>query len=340
MQQLRRHVASPGSGVPLLPERGHRHLRCLGSCDRGGRDGEPSVMGAPLSATIRRRHRGHRRGSAGSPVNQHRRRGSRRTSGWECMCTCASSSTRTSGFPCSSRTRARRRTSAPRNCRPTRRSPGTTGVGFVPCPHARSSRTRWRSPASGCPHIGRRLMLPPLSLTVEAIKEAVSDAGLTLDDIDGLSTYPGGSADGGFGEGGDQRRRGRSRAATDLVQRRRRDLRAGRIGDRGNDRRGRRSGPPRRLLPHRLAGHLRGRSSARRDPDAARTRTGWRPAARPECPGYYGPYGIGSAAINLAMVASNHFKRVRHRPGRRSAGSPSTSGPTPCSTPRPSTGTR
>src|SRR5260221_13115792 len=45
-------------------------------------------------------------------------------------------------------------------------------------------------------------MLPPLGLAVAAVKDAVADAGLTLDDIDGLSTYPGGGTDGGFGEGG------------------------------------------------------------------------------------------------------------------------------------------
>jgi acetyl-CoA acetyltransferase len=50
--------------------------------------------------------------------------------------------------------------------------------------------------------IGRRLMVSPLSLTVAACEKAVADAGLTLDDIDGLSTYPGGGNVGGFGEGG------------------------------------------------------------------------------------------------------------------------------------------
>ncbi len=50
--------------------------------------------------------------------------------------------------------------------------------------------------------IGRRLMVPPLSLTIAACEAAVADAGLTLDDIDGLSTYPGGGNLGGFGEGG------------------------------------------------------------------------------------------------------------------------------------------
>ncbi|MFC8097724.1 OB-fold domain-containing protein [Streptomyces sp. NPDC057363] len=50
--------------------------------------------------------------------------------------------------------------------------------------------------------IGRRLMKDPLALTVEACRAAVADAGLTMDDIDGLSTYPGGGFDHGFGEGG------------------------------------------------------------------------------------------------------------------------------------------
>ncbi|MDX3116223.1 thiolase family protein, partial [Streptomyces scabiei] len=55
---------------------------------------------------------------------------------------------------------------------------------------------------AGASRIGRRLMVPPLDLTVEACEKAVADAGLTLDDIDGLSTYPGGGAYGGFAEGG------------------------------------------------------------------------------------------------------------------------------------------
>ncbi|MGW3285840.1 thiolase C-terminal domain-containing protein [Streptomyces sp. NPDC001002] len=54
----------------------------------------------------------------------------------------------------------------------------------------------------GSSRLGRRLMVQPLSLTVEACEAAVADAGLTLDDIDGLSTYPGAGAYGGFAEGG------------------------------------------------------------------------------------------------------------------------------------------
>ena len=49
--------------------------------------------------------------------------------------------------------------------------------------------------------IGRRLLVDPLSLTVDACLKAVADAGLELDDIDGLSTYPG-AAGMGMSEGG------------------------------------------------------------------------------------------------------------------------------------------
>jgi acetyl-CoA acetyltransferase/uncharacterized OB-fold protein len=49
--------------------------------------------------------------------------------------------------------------------------------------------------------LGRRLMVDPLSLTVDACLQAVADAGLELDDIDGLSTYPG-QVGMGMSEGG------------------------------------------------------------------------------------------------------------------------------------------
>src|SRR5690606_38958704 len=55
----------------------------------------------------------------------------------------------------------------------------------------------------GSSRIGRRLMVDPLALAVDACTAAVADAGLTMDDIDGLSTYPGaGGMDGGHSEGG------------------------------------------------------------------------------------------------------------------------------------------
>jgi acetyl-CoA acetyltransferase len=43
----------------------------------------------------------------------------------------------------------------------------------------------------GMSEVGIRLTRSPLGLTMDAIKEAVRDAGLTLDQIDGVSTYPG-----------------------------------------------------------------------------------------------------------------------------------------------------
>jgi acetyl-CoA acetyltransferase len=49
--------------------------------------------------------------------------------------------------------------------------------------------------------LGRRLLVDPMSLTVDACTAAVADAGLDLDDIDGLSTYPG-AAGMGMSEGG------------------------------------------------------------------------------------------------------------------------------------------
>jgi acetyl-CoA acetyltransferase/uncharacterized OB-fold protein len=74
-----------------------------------------------------------------------------------------------------------------------------------PTPRAPVSAERFehRSVLSGVGRsaIGRRQMVDPLSLTVDACLAAVADAGLTLDDIDGLSTYPG-MAGGGMGEGG------------------------------------------------------------------------------------------------------------------------------------------
>jgi len=54
----------------------------------------------------------------------------------------------------------------------------------------------------GISQVGRRLGRHPLSLTVEACRAAVADAGLELSDIDGLATYPGAAAGGGISEGG------------------------------------------------------------------------------------------------------------------------------------------
>lgn len=54
----------------------------------------------------------------------------------------------------------------------------------------------------GQSRVGRRLMVDPVELAVEAAEAAVADAGLTMADIDGVSTYPGRTASPGMSEGG------------------------------------------------------------------------------------------------------------------------------------------
>lgn len=54
----------------------------------------------------------------------------------------------------------------------------------------------------GMSPIGRRLMVSPLSLTIQASHAAITDAGLGLADIDGVASYPGFGDVGGYGEGG------------------------------------------------------------------------------------------------------------------------------------------
>jgi acetyl-CoA acetyltransferase/uncharacterized OB-fold protein len=73
----------------------------------------------------------------------------------------------------------------------------------APRPPVRDDRFEHRSVLSGIGRsaIGRRLMADPLALTVDACLAAVADAGIALDDIDGLSTYPG-PAGMGMSEGG------------------------------------------------------------------------------------------------------------------------------------------
>ena len=53
----------------------------------------------------------------------------------------------------------------------------------------------------GMSAIGRRLMRDPLGLIADAAKAAIADAGLTRDDIDGISTYPGSWSPGHSGGG-------------------------------------------------------------------------------------------------------------------------------------------
>ena len=91
---------------------------------------------------------------------------------------------------------------------PTGRTDPRDRVGPPAVPTIRSpaspERFEHRSVISGVGRsaMGRRLMVNPLSLTIDACLAAVADAGLTLDDIDGLSTYPGAAAGTGMSEGG------------------------------------------------------------------------------------------------------------------------------------------
>ncbi len=63
----------------------------------------------------------------------------------------------------------------------------------TPRPPLRDERFEHQAVLSGIgrSRIGRRLMADPLSLAVDACLAAIADAGLTPEDIDGLSTYPG-----------------------------------------------------------------------------------------------------------------------------------------------------
>jgi acetyl-CoA acetyltransferase/uncharacterized OB-fold protein len=74
---------------------------------------------------------------------------------------------------------------------------------LVPRPPRDPDRFEHRAVLSGIGRsvLGRRLMVDPLSLSIDACLQAVADAGLALEDIDGLSTYPGASS-GGMSEGG------------------------------------------------------------------------------------------------------------------------------------------
>jgi acetyl-CoA acetyltransferase/uncharacterized OB-fold protein len=73
----------------------------------------------------------------------------------------------------------------------------------VPRPPLSAERFEHRAVLSGIgrSQIGRRLMVDPLSLAVDACLEAIADAGLSIGDIDGLSTYPG-AGGAGMSEGG------------------------------------------------------------------------------------------------------------------------------------------
>jgi acetyl-CoA acetyltransferase/uncharacterized OB-fold protein len=158
----------------------------------------------------------------------------------------------------------------------------------------------------GASQIGRRLMRAPLSLTVEAIKAAVADAGLELDDIDGLSTWPGSTSAIGIAEGG-------ITALEDALGMRPTWYNGG----------SETFGPAGSVIAAMLAvaGGLARHVVCFRTvwqatfaaQQRAKASTGANPYGMPggqgPVPGYLGPYGMGSAAIPLAIRASHHFTR-------------------------------
>jgi acetyl-CoA acetyltransferase/uncharacterized OB-fold protein len=81
--------------------------------------------------------------------------------------------------------------------------PETRGVAAAVRPRACPDKFEDRVALTGIgsSQIGRRLMLDPLALAVQACLAAVEDAGLAVGDIDGLCCYPGGAVP-GFSEDG------------------------------------------------------------------------------------------------------------------------------------------
>lgn len=158
----------------------------------------------------------------------------------------------------------------------------------------------------GMSAIGRRLMRPPLSLTVDAVKAAVADAGLSLEDIDGLSTYPGNLNAGGFSEGG-------ITALEDALGLRPTWYNGG----------AETFGPAGSVISAMLAvaaglaRHVVCFRTVWQATYAAQLRAGSSGGGNPygmgqsaaRVAGYSGPYGVGSAAIPLAIRASHHFAK-------------------------------
>ena len=133
---------------------------------------------------------------------------------------------------------------------------------------------------------GRRLMVDPLSLAVDASLAAIADAGLTIEDIDGLSTYPGMSG-GGMSEGGASAIEEALRIRPTWINGGGDLPGSGRFGHCGRHGRGLGPLPPCPVLPDRVGVHLRrpdrsssagrrGRRSWRRETGA----TGFRPVQR------------------------------------------------------------
>lgn len=154
----------------------------------------------------------------------------------------------------------------------------------------------------GLSRLGRRLMVDPLELTLEACRRAVDDAGLTFDDIDGLSTYPGSPAPGGHSEGG--------ATAVESALRLRPTWINGGMEMPGQ------SGAIVAAMLAVAAGLCRHVLCFRTVWEATATELVRQGKERPHGGGavpppmdWSLPFGAGSAAVNLALNASHHFAR-------------------------------
>ena len=155
--------------------------------------GQPAPVAPRPPASLRHRRGGPGRGPVCPADHQYHGLWRSTTSGGGARGAGAvRGSSRTCGSPCSSRP------GPPR-------SPSPTSPRSLPAPRAPLGDERFehRAVLSGVGRsaLGRRLLVDPLSLTVDACLAAVADAGLELSDIDGLSTYPG-AAGMGMSEGG------------------------------------------------------------------------------------------------------------------------------------------